>query len=165
MKAGRERYGTLVNSVAGVVRLDAGQLEQLSRRADAGFEHGGNGYRVCRLEELVGNPEPPLPAVPGRAALVLTKDAREPVAVLVDALEPSQEVVVKSLGPQFARVRGLSGATVLGDGQVVPILDLNALVDHAMPRIGAATGVAASPAAVPLDAPKPPPTSWSSTIR
>lgn len=154
MKAGRERYGTLVNSVAGVVRLDAGQLEQLSRRADAGFEHGGNGYRVCRLEELVGNPEPPLPAVPGRAALVLTKDAREPVAVLVDALEPSQEVVVKSLGPQFARVRGLSGATVLGDGQVVPILDLNALVDHAMPRIGAATGVAASPAAVPLDAPE-----------
>ncbi|MCC6297084.1 MAG: Hpt domain-containing protein, partial [Pseudomonadales bacterium] len=149
MKAGRERYGTLVNSVAGVVRLDAGQLEQLSRRTDAGFEHGGKSYRVCRFDDLVGNPEPPLPAVLGRAALVLTKDAREPVAVLVDALESSQEVVVKALGPQFARVRGLSGATVLGDGQVVPILDLNALVDHAVPR---AAGVAASAAAVPFDA-------------
>ena len=133
MKAGRERYGALVNSVAGVVRLDDGQLEQLAHSPDAGFEYRGERYRVCRLETLVGSVEPPAVQVPGKAALVLTKDTRDPVAVLVDALDPSQEVVVKSLGPQFAKVRGLSGVTALGDGQVVPILDLDALVDHALP--------------------------------
>jgi len=39
-------------------------------------------------------------------------------------MSPSREIVVKSLGPQFAAVPGLSGATLLGDGRVVLILDL-----------------------------------------
>lgn len=151
MKAGRERYGTLVNSVAGVVRLDEEQLEQLAQHPEAGFEYRGETYRVCPLEELVGGVE--LPAVPiaGKAAMVLTKDAREPVAVLVDALEPSQEVVVKSLGPQFGKVRGLAGATALGDGQVIPILDLDALVDYAVPRLSG-SGAPAHLSVTALDA-------------
>ena len=40
----------------------------------------------------------------------------------------TQEVVVKTLGAQFNRVPGLSGATVLGDGRVVVILDLQGLL-------------------------------------
>jgi chemosensory pili system protein ChpA (sensor histidine kinase/response regulator) len=40
----------------------------------------------------------------------------------------SREIVVKTLGPQFGLVQGLSGATVLGDGSVVVILDLMALI-------------------------------------
>ncbi|EGH46879.1 response regulator receiver:CheW-like protein:ATP-binding region, ATPase-like:Hpt [Pseudomonas syringae pv. pisi str. 1704B] len=50
------------------------------------------------------------------------------VAVQVDALAGSREIVVKSLGPQFSRVQGISGATILGDGQVVLILDLMAKI-------------------------------------
>ena len=128
MKAGRERYGTLVNNVSGVVRLDAAELEQLRAQAETGFAYRGERFTVCRLGDLIGSTEPGAELAPGKSALVLTKGTSEPTAVLVDALEPSQEVVVKSLGPQFAKVRGLSGATVLGDGQVVPILDLNALI-------------------------------------
>jgi chemosensory pili system protein ChpA (sensor histidine kinase/response regulator) len=48
--------------------------------------------------------------------------------VQVDRLLGSQEVVVKSLGPQFSMVEGLSGATVLGDGSVVIILDMPSLI-------------------------------------
>lgn len=128
MKAGRERYGALVNTVAGAVRLDAGQLAALLEDPGAGFVDRGERYRVCRLEELVGSRDSPRPPVAGVASLVLIKAHGEQTAVLVEALEPSQEVVVKSLGPQFAKVRGLSGATILGDGQVVPILDLAALI-------------------------------------
>jgi chemosensory pili system protein ChpA (sensor histidine kinase/response regulator) len=40
----------------------------------------------------------------------------------------SREIVVKTLGPQFGLVQGLSGATVLGDGSVVVILDLMAMI-------------------------------------
>ncbi|MFZ5653943.1 MAG: response regulator [Pseudomonadota bacterium] len=147
MKSGRERFGTLVNSVAGVVRLDAAELERLRQSTAPDFAYRGERYRVCRLADLVGGAEPEAEWIPGKSALVLTKGTSEPVAVLVDALEPSQEIVVKSLGPLFAKVRGLSGATVLGDGQVVPILDLNALiVDRSAPWS----------AARPLAAPAPP---------
>jgi len=45
-------------------------------------------------------------------------------AIQVDSLAASREIVVKSLGPQFASVQGLSGATLLGDGRVVLIVDL-----------------------------------------
>ncbi len=135
MKTGRERYGTLVNNVSGVVRLDVAELEQLRAQAETGFAYRGERFAVCRLGDLIGSTEPGAELAPGKSALVLTKGTSEPTAVLVDALEPSQEVVVKSLGPQFAKVRGLSGATVLGDGQVVPILDLNALItDRVAPR-------------------------------
>ncbi|MNT29593.1 Response regulator MprA [compost metagenome] len=40
----------------------------------------------------------------------------------------SREIVVKSLGAQFAGVHGISGATILGDGRVVVILDLLATI-------------------------------------
>ena len=46
----------------------------------------------------------------------------------VDSLAGSREIVVKSLGPQFASVHGISGATILGDGRVVVILDLLATI-------------------------------------
>ena len=50
------------------------------------------------------------------------------MALQVDSLMGSREIVVKSLGPQFGSVLGASGATILGDGSVVVILDLPALI-------------------------------------
>ena len=73
------------------------------------------------------------------------------VAVQVDSLAGSREIVVKSLGPQFASVHGISGATILGDGRVVVILDLLATirVRHALqlnqvqaPRLASQAAVA-----------------------
>jgi len=59
---------------------------------------------------------------------VLIRGGDHAVAVQVDRLLGSREIVVKTLGPQFSMVDGLSGATVLGDGSVVVILDLHALI-------------------------------------
>jgi chemosensory pili system protein ChpA (sensor histidine kinase/response regulator) len=49
------------------------------------------------------------------------------IAVQVDELKGNHEVVVKNIGAQLARVAGIAGATVLGDGQVVLILNPVAL--------------------------------------
>jgi chemosensory pili system protein ChpA (sensor histidine kinase/response regulator) len=46
----------------------------------------------------------------------------------VENLLGSREIVVKSVGPQISTVPGLSGATILGDGRVVMILDIAALL-------------------------------------
>ena len=51
-----------------------------------------------------------------------------PYALQVDSLLGSREIVVKALGPQFASVMGVSGGTILGDGSVVIILDLPAMI-------------------------------------
>jgi two-component system chemotaxis sensor kinase CheA len=54
------------------------------------------------------------------------------IAFAVDEVLGEQEVLVKGLGPQLARVRNVSGATVLGTGQVVPILHPGDLLKSAV---------------------------------
>lgn len=58
----------------------------------------------------------------GELTLLVLKVRGERFALLVEALLGDQEITVKSLGRQLLRVRNLLGATVLGDGQLVPIL-------------------------------------------
>ncbi|MBT9156449.1 MAG: Chemotaxis protein CheA [Firmicutes bacterium] len=60
--------------------------------------------------------------------LVIVFSASSKVALMVDRLLGEQEVVIKPLGPFFAANRELAGATVLGDGSVVPILDVKGLL-------------------------------------
>ena len=64
----------------------------------------------------------------GSVPVVLVRSGDHAVAIHVDMVQGSREIVVKSLGPQFAGVGGISGATILGDGNVVVILDLLALI-------------------------------------
>jgi two-component system chemotaxis sensor kinase CheA len=60
--------------------------------------------------------------------LVIVFSATSKVALMVDRLLGEQEVVIKPLGPFFIANRELAGATVLGDGSVVPILDIKGLL-------------------------------------
>lgn len=51
-------------------------------------------------------------------------------ALYVDALIGQHQVVIKNLEANYRRVRGISGATIMGDGRVAMILDVGALVDR-----------------------------------
>jgi chemosensory pili system protein ChpA (sensor histidine kinase/response regulator) len=74
-----------------------------------------------------------LPALLGDAAttpqtqqyspLVIVKSGSERVALHVDEILGNREVVVKNIGPQLARLIGIAGATVLGSGEIVMILN------------------------------------------
>jgi chemosensory pili system protein ChpA (sensor histidine kinase/response regulator) len=71
--------------------------------------------------------------------VILVRSSEHAFAVQVDKLLGSREIVVKTLGPQFSSVPGLSGATVLGDGGVVVILDLHAMIrtESSQPQLNA----------------------------
>jgi chemosensory pili system protein ChpA (sensor histidine kinase/response regulator) len=62
-----------------------------------------------------------------RYRLLLLRSGTRRIAIQVDELLGNQEIVVKNIGPQLARVIGVDGATVLGNGQVVLILNPVAL--------------------------------------
>lgn len=55
------------------------------------------------------------------------------VAFGVDSVIKEEEIIVKSLGPQLARVRNVSAATIMGDGRVVIILNVGDLIRSAQP--------------------------------
>ena len=55
--------------------------------------------------------------------VVMLRSGHQRIALHVDHVAPSQEVVVKHVGPQLARLTGMAGATVLGNGEIVLILN------------------------------------------
>ena len=65
--------------------------------------------------------------------IVVAKDAEKSIGVVVDELMEQQEFVVKPLGKFLVDIRGIAGATILGDGQVGLILDVPALIKMATP--------------------------------
>ncbi|MEK7815483.1 MAG: Hpt domain-containing protein [Pseudomonadota bacterium] len=58
-----------------------------------------------------------------KVPILLVRTGTREVAIQVDGLRGTREVVIKALGPQLAELKGLAGATILGDGRVVLILD------------------------------------------
>lgn len=65
---------------------------------------------------------------PCQGLVIVGESGTNRFCLLVDALAGKQEVVIKSLGPQFANIQGLAGGAILGDGRVGLILDLSALL-------------------------------------
>jgi two-component system chemotaxis sensor kinase CheA len=65
---------------------------------------------------------------PCQGLVIVGESETRRFCLLVDALAGKQEVVIKSLGPQFAHIQGLAGGAILGDGRVGLILDLSALL-------------------------------------
>ncbi|MBF0508128.1 MAG: hybrid sensor histidine kinase/response regulator [Deltaproteobacteria bacterium] len=63
--------------------------------------------------------------------IVVVETIDKKIAFRVDEVLGEQEVLVKSLGNQLSRVRNIAGATVLGSGRVVPILNIHDLMKSA----------------------------------
>jgi len=79
---------------------------------------------VCRLKHLLKSAAPDNPAdeVDGHSVVVVSAAGRR-MGIIVDAFVRRQEVVIKPLAPYLASLPGISGASIMGDGGVVLILD------------------------------------------
>ncbi|WP_447744810.1 Hpt domain-containing protein [Pseudomonas nicosulfuronedens] len=134
--SGEDLYALPLNTIEGIVRVSPYELEALYEQAAAdetgaapSFEYAGQSYELKYLGDLLNNGQhPKLVGQSLPLPVILVRSADHAVAVQVDALAGSREIVVKSLGTQFAGVSGISGATILGDGRVVVILDLLATI-------------------------------------
>ena len=60
--------------------------------------------------------------------VVIVKVGSKKIGIIVDFLIGQQEIVIKSLGKLFTGIKGITGATVLGNGEVALILDVLTLV-------------------------------------
>ena len=121
-------FAVPLNTVEGVVRLSGYELEMIYEKGEGAYEFGGENYEVKYLGYLLkGKKADHLEqAAPYPVLLVKSGDLR--VAVHVDSLLGRREIVVKPVGAQITTVKGISGATILGDGHVVLILDMAALL-------------------------------------
>ncbi|TLX21174.1 hybrid sensor histidine kinase/response regulator, partial [Thermomonas fusca] len=123
VKIGETEYAVPIASVRGVGRISREDLA----KPGAGYRYGGEDYALHDLGTLVGT-------APARAEghlqmpLLLVGSGELRAAVAIDQVLGSREIVVKTGGPQLTSVPGIFGATIMGDGRVVVILDVAPLV-------------------------------------
>ena len=81
----------------------------------------GNKYPLRSMEAILGGK--PTISAQRKASVILAKSGQQRAAVQVDEIIGNREIVVKNIGPQLARLVGVAGATVMGSGQVILILN------------------------------------------
>lgn len=126
-RAGEQTWALPANLVTLVREVKA---EQVHGMHEQGFlELGEERFPLRTLAELVDRK--PHPGEGRYRTVLLLKAGEARLALRVDALEGNFEAVVKPIGPQLARIAGISGATVLGDGRVALILNPFLLAERA----------------------------------
>jgi len=133
VRIGEAAFAIPMTSVQGVARISPAELAERMAETEPTFSYAGETYSIHDLSELLGivathaSDEEQLP-------LLLTRSGDLRAAIRIDAVIGSREIVVKSVGPQISSVPGILGATIMGDGSVLIILDLPPLVRHGITR-------------------------------
>ncbi|MCG7935272.1 MAG: Hpt domain-containing protein [Candidatus Thiodiazotropha taylori] len=137
IRVGEEIYAIPHGSISGVVRIRRDEILRCYAGKQESFDYGGKQYKVSYLGRMMGTGQHEIHEGSRWLPLLLLQTGEHQVALQVDDLLGSRQVVVKSLGKQVGSVRWITGGTILADGRVALILDLAALVrmdaTHAAP--------------------------------
>lgn len=117
-----------LNSIEGVVRISGPELQSFYDSGDAYYEFAGTRYQLKHLGKLLVGEQPNYARSGQLFPVLLSRLGDQRVALHVDDLLGRREIVVKPVGPQISTIRGISGATILGDGRVVLILEMSSLL-------------------------------------
>jgi chemosensory pili system protein ChpA (sensor histidine kinase/response regulator) len=131
VRSGDEIYALPSVMVEQVRQLKPQEMEALQR--DQQIEWQGSKYPVHYLPHLLGHADA-APEDHPRIPVILMRSGTQRVALRVDEFLGNQEAMVKNIGPQLSRLPGVVGATILGNGAVVLIINPTQYVL----RIGAA---------------------------
>ena len=116
VEVGGTEYGIPVKNIAEVTRAD----EISTTKGDEIIEHDDQIYPILRLSDALDEPT----SVNGDGMLLRIRDEQRQVALHCDKVIDQEEVVVKPLEGVLSGIPGLSGTAVLGDGDVVAVLDV-----------------------------------------
>ena len=128
MRAGTEKYAIPLDSIEGVIQVDGKSLVENLSSDRPMIEYGDKEYKLYQLasvlERIAVAPLDTEQALP----VILAQAGEYSAAFVADELLGNSEVVVKSIGTLLSNVAGISGATILGDGNVILILDTVGLI-------------------------------------
>lgn len=119
-----------MTGVQGIVRLSGANYKHRVQEARPKVDYAGEDYEIYELDNVLGMTAGATDDT-AQVPLLMIRAGDLRVALRVDSLLGGREIVVKPVGPQLARIPGVFGATILGDGAVVVILDVAALLRRA----------------------------------
>lgn len=124
--SGSDTYAIPIESVVETLRVRPNEMRSVEGKDVITVR--GYIMPLVRLNDLFG--------LPARGILereffpvVVVQSVEKKVAILVDYVQGRQEIVIKALGDPLQNVKNISGATIMGDGGVVLILDIPSIIE------------------------------------
>jgi two-component system chemotaxis sensor kinase CheA len=120
---GGEKYAIPLSAIKETVIVASKDIKKVQKNEVTLLR--GNVIPILRLGEMLdvesnGSPEEDL-------TVVIVKKGERDIGLVVDSLIGQQEIVIKSLGNFLKNIKFIAGATILGDGKVALILDVNTM--------------------------------------
>ncbi len=128
VRCGNDIFAVPLVNVEGVVRLSAHELKQKYAEKSASYHYADKEYRLNHLGSLLGVCSPQLDGADKMFPVLLVRSGDSRLAIHVESTLGNREIVIKPLASQLSRLPAVSGATILGDGEVVLILDMQGLI-------------------------------------
>jgi chemosensory pili system protein ChpA (sensor histidine kinase/response regulator) len=147
IKSNGERFAIPFGVVTQILRVGRDEIEHMAHDPVVRVE--GKVFPVVRLGEALGLKQPADDTMSRLPVLIVTVGSDQ-FALVVDQILEGREIVIKSLGNHLRRIKGVVGATLMGDGSVVPILNPVDLVHRNGQR-----SIAPSSVCVPPQPPQP----------
>jgi len=153
VEAGKQIFAIPIHYIKEAFPGGFGQVEQVRAAGEPNKPDGflwnfiirDESFPMRDLAPLTGfPPSPPSAELYSAMPKVLIRTMDGTMAILVDRLIDSRSVMVKSMGKYLSRVHGISGVTIMGDGTLVPLLNLPELLAAPIAVTAAAADLAAA---------------------
>ena len=122
---GDQLFALPLGSVVNIIEFPIEKIASLSVGSNPLLSYNEQVYPYMHLGQRLGIASTPRNGK--KVPVLIARTGTREVAIQVDGLGGTREVVIKSIGPQLSALKGLAGATILGDGRVVLILDIPGL--------------------------------------
>jgi two-component system, chemotaxis family, sensor kinase CheA len=126
LEAGEELFALPTAAVRRIIQVGSADIGQLQQGPVA--EVDGENIPLTRLSAMLQVPASPSTA---RQTVLVAEASDGRFGILVEAVHEEQELVFKELRGPLRNQKTFTGAALLGNGDIVPILDVNALFDLA----------------------------------
>ena len=130
VKVAGELFAIPHNSIERIVQIEPPQISSLEGHDS--IRYNGRPITLAHLGDVLELPRANNLPPGGRLVVLVLVAAERRVAFIVDELTGEQEMVIKGLGKQLSRVGGIAGATLLGNGAAVLILNVADVIKLAM---------------------------------
>ncbi|MBO5242063.1 MAG: chemotaxis protein CheA [Lachnospiraceae bacterium] len=124
VEVGGEKYAISLGSIQTLEDVDPNEIEHVQAKEVINLR--GTVIPLIRLNEVLDNESTKSPDE--NLLVIIVKKGDKLAGLVVDEVMGQQEIVIKSLGKYINKQKIISGATILGDGEIALILDTNALL-------------------------------------
>jgi chemosensory pili system protein ChpA (sensor histidine kinase/response regulator) len=122
---GDQLFAVPLGSVVNIIEFPIEKIASISMGKNPLLSHNEQVYPYMHLGQRLNISSQPRNGK--KVPVLLARTGTREVAIQVDGLGGTREVVIKPVGPQLSAIKGLAGATILGDGRVILILDIPGL--------------------------------------